>query len=425
MRVATKDRTSVKSAVQVPVMRFTADEIVLRPVDDLVPFPNNPKIHTPEQIAAIAANIKEFGFDQPILVDENSTILKGHGRHLAARKADLTKVPTIMRKGLTAAQKWAVVISDNSLPAMTGFDNKLLRVGLTTLAKLDYPLHLTGFSNVRLATFVGGSAGNGTPDDLPDLAPAISKPGDVWMMGKHRLICGDATDKKVVAKLLGEDDPKLMATDPPYNLETKGGGLHKKLTTRHGAKIEQSNLDDFEVSSLVPLRDTNVIFTSKRLLADYLDLAREKKLNWDVAVLHRKYPTPAHNGHLMPDLDYVVLIGKLAPRRGLEQDDYSKLFSTGHWDRPVPWAKPVELMNRILRLYSDGGDAVFEPYCGSGTMIIAAETTGRACLACELNPTYVDLAVRRWQKFASAKATLQGSKKTFDQLDKERSKAAA
>ena len=175
----------------------------------------------------------------------------------------------------------------------------------------------------------------------------------------------------------------------------------------------------------MPLRETNVIFTSKRLLADYLDLAREKKLNWDVAVLHRKYPTPTHNGHLMPDLDYVVLIGKLAPRRGLEQDDYSKLFSMGHWDRPVPWAKPVDLLNRILRLYSDGGDTVFEPYCGSGTMIIAAETTGRACLACELNPVYVDLAVRRWQKFSSSKAVLQNSKKTFDQIDKERSKAAA
>jgi DNA modification methylase len=419
-------KPSTKRRTVDAVLKFTADEIVLRKVEDLVAFPNNPKIHTPEQVAAIAANIKEFGFDQPILVDENNTILKGHGRHLAARKADLTQVPTIMRKGLSPAQKWAVVISDNSLPAMTGFDNKLLRVGLTTLAKLDYPLHLTGFSNVRLATFVGGSAGNGTPDDLPDLAPAISKPGDVWVMGKHRLICGDATDAKVVKKLLGDDVPKLMATDPPYSLETQGGGLHGKTThIRRGQKIAEASLGDFKVSELVPLRETNVIFTSKRLLADYLDLAREKKLNWDVAVLHRKYPAPAHNGHLMPDLDYVVLIGNLAPRRGLEQEDYSKLFSTGHWDRPVPWAKPVELLNRILRLYSDGGDAVFEPYCGSGTMIIAAETTGRVCLACELNPPYVDLCVRRWMKFSGQKATLQGSKKTFDQIEKERSKVAA
>ena len=221
-----------------PDLKFTAAEIVLRKVEELVPFPNNPKIHTEAQTAAIAENIKSHGFDQPLLIDEHDTILKGHGRALAARKIDLAEVPVIVRKGLTAAQKWAVVISDNALPAMTGFDNKLLRIGLTTLAKLDYPLHLTGFSNVRLATFIGGSAGNGTPDDLPDLAPAISKLGDIWVMGKHRLICGDATDKKVVAKVLGDDDPKLMATDPPYNLETKGGGIHKKLTTRHGAKIE-------------------------------------------------------------------------------------------------------------------------------------------------------------------------------------------
>ncbi len=171
------------------------------------------------------------------------------------------------------------------------------------------------------------------------------------------------------------------------------------------------------------LLETNVIFTSKELLADYLDLAREKKLTWDVAVLHRQLSLPNHNGHLMSDLDYIVLMGKIVPQRGLEHTDYSKLFSTGHWDRPVPWAKPVELLVRILKLYSQPGDALFEPYAGSGTTVIASEIMGRVCLAAEINPVYVDLAVRRWQKFTEKQAILAGTKKTFDQISKERSKA--
>lgn len=150
-----------RKPVATPEIRFTAEEIVLRKVDDLIPFPNNPKIHTAAQIDAIAANITAFGFDQPILIDETDTILKGHGRQLAARKAGLDLVPTIKRKGLSVAQKWAVVISDNALPAMTGFDNSLLRIGLTTLAKLDFDLKLTGFDDVQLVSFISGVSSEG------------------------------------------------------------------------------------------------------------------------------------------------------------------------------------------------------------------------------------------------------------------------
>jgi hypothetical protein len=408
--------------VSAPEIKFTAEEIVMRPVDDLIPFPNNPKIHTPEQIDAIATNILEFGFDQPILIDETDTILKGHGRQLGARKAERALVPTIVRPGLTPAQKWAIVISDNALPAMTGFDKGLLRIGLTTLAKLDYPLHLTGFDNVRLATFIGGAGGSGNPNDIPDLAPAVSRLGDVWLMGSHRLVCGDSSSEKITAKLFAER-PKLMLADPPYSAETRGGGIYSDMT--HTAKMKRDEVADFKVSDLCSLSEANVIFTSKDLLADYLDLARAKKLKWDVAVLHRQASVPNHNNHLMSDLDYVVLIGKIAPQHGLEHADYSKLFSCGHWERPVPWAKPVELISRLLRLYSIAGDLVFEPYAGSGTTIISAETLGRVCLAVELNPAYVDLAVRRWEKFSDKKAVLQGTKKTFDQVVKDRSKAAA
>ena len=408
-----------------PAIEFTASDIVMRHVDELKPFPNNPKIHTPAQVEAIAANIKAFGFDQPILVDETDTILKGHGRQLGARKAGVEIVPTIPRHGLSADDKWAIVISDNALPAMTGFDQSLLRVGLTQLAKVDYPLHLTGIENVHLATFIGAPAGGAAPNDIPEPeSTAISRRGDVWLLGAHRLICGDSSNAKTVEKLLGDDEPSFMCADPPYKFETQGGGIFPQKVP-HARKAASANVAQFEVAQLCALRTTNAIFTSKGLLADYLDLAREKKLDWDVAVLHRPNAVPASNGHLIPDLDYIVLIGKLAPKRGLENAEYSKFFSLGHWERPVPWAKPVELISRLLKLYTSAGDSVFEPYCGSGTTIIAAETLGRRCLAFEIDPVFADLAVRRWEKFANQKAVLQGTKRSFDQVVKERSKAAA
>lgn len=412
-----------KPKVEAPQIQFTASDIVMRPIDDLKPFPNNPKIHTAEQISAIASNIAAFGFDQPILIDENDTILKGHGRQLGARKAKLALVPTIVRAGLSADDKWAIVISDNALPAMTGFDQSLLRIGLTQLAKVNYPLELTGFDNVRLATFVGGAPGAGRePNAVPDLAPAISKRGDVWILDRHRLMCGDSSNAKSVAKLLGKDDPSVMLTDPPYSVEADGGGIYSDM--KHTAAMKRDVVHDFTVDQLCELRTTNIIFTSKPLLADYLDLAREEKLTWDVAVLHRAAAVPNHNNHLMSDLDYIVLMGDIAPKRGLDHEEYSKLFSTGHWDRPVPWAKPVELIERLLRLYTDAGDLVFEPYCGSGTTIIGCETLGRSCLAIELNPAYVDLTVRRWQTFSSKHAILEGTSKTFEKVSSERAKRA-
>lgn len=409
-------------------LKFTATDIVMRDPCELKPFPNNPKIHTPAQIDAIEANIREFGFDQPDLVDEDDFILKGHGRHLACLKIGC-QIPTIVRKGLTFDEKWAIVISDNALPAMTGFDNKLLRIGLTHLAKVDYPLHLTGFDKFRLAGFIGGNDGAGAdPDAAGELdARVVSQRGDVWLLGDHRLMCGDSSNGKTVEKLLDEDDPDLMATDPPYKYahDRNGGGVYRKPSTNQAKKIIAAGVDKFEVSKLCALRTTNLIFTSKELLPDYIDLARSTKETWDLFVLHRTAAIPANNGHLIPDLDYIVAIGSLAPQRGLEMADYSKLFSTGHWERPVPWAKPIALMVRILKLWSKPGDAVFEPYCGSGTTIIAAETCARRCLAIELKPEFVDLAVRRWQTFTKKPATLQATGKSFDQVARLRAKKAA
>lgn len=402
--------------------QWPADTIERRSVAELVSYPDNPRLHSESQVEEISNSMQEWGWTVPVLIDEENGIIAGHGRVMAARKLGIIDVPVMVARGWSSAQKRAYVIADNQIPQSATWDNKLLRMHFTQLAKVDYPLQLTGFDNVHLATFIGGRNGDSAPNDVPELAPAISKPGETWLMGKHRIVCGDSSNEKTVAKLFGTVEPKVMVTDPPYNAETSGRGIYANM--KHTAKMKRDVVDEFEVEQLCALRDTNVIFTSKELLPDYLDLARAKKLTWDVAVLHRAAAVPNHNNHLMSDLDYIVLMGKIAPKAGLEHADYSKLFSTGHWERPVPWAKPVELISRILRLYTDAGETVFEPYCGSGTTIIAAETLGRVCLAVELNAAYVDLTVRRWQKFAGKPAILQGTKKTFDQIAKERIKAA-
>lgn len=390
----------------------------MRSADDLVPFPNNPKTHNEEQISTLASNIEKFGFDQPVLVDEDSTVLKGHGRRLAARKLGV-KVPTIVHKGLSFEDKWAIVISDNAIPAMTGFDQGLLRIGLTSLAKANYDLKLTGFDQVRLATFIGGTnVPTSNPDEQPELEEKpITKKGESWQLGEHVLHCSDSE------KFKPTEDVRLVLSDPPYELDGVGGGIQAKRT--YPDKIMAAGIDKFSVDSLKTFAKTNVFFTSKKLVPNYIQLAIDKNLPWDLNVMHRANAMPNIAAHMMTDLDYIILMGAMNPARGLELPNYSKMISLGHWERPVPWAKPIQVLTKYIRLFSGVGDLVFDPYCGSGSTIIACATEGRCCIGVEISPVFVDLAVRRWEKFAGKKAILVGTKKTFDQIEKERSKIAA
>jgi ParB-like chromosome segregation protein Spo0J len=389
-------------------------------IERLKPYGGNPRKND-NVVDRMCDAIREFGFRIPIVARSDGLIVDGHLRYKAAMQLGIKSVPVALADSLSDTQIRAFRLLANESASWAQWDVSLLRFELTELAKLDYDLKLTGFEDVRLATFIGGNEGTGDPDAGAELdETAITAIGDTWLLGKHRLTCGDSANAKTVKAVLGADKPKLMATDPPYNLETEGGGIFSDMG--HSADIKRADIGDFAVASLPVLLETNVFFTSKVLLPEYLDLARSKKLTWDVAVLHRQAAVPNHNNHLMSDLDYIVLMGKIAPKAGLEHADYSKLFSIGHWDRPVPWAKPVELIARLLRLYSLAGDVVFDPYAGSGTTIIAAESVGRVCLGIDRNPIFVDLAVRRWQKWSGRKATLQGTRKTFDHVEKEKAR---
>lgn len=427
-----------------PDIKFTASDIVMRPIDELKPFPNNPKIHTAEQVSALSANILAFGFDQPILIDEGDTILKGHGRQLGARKAKLTMVPTIVRSGLSADDKWAIVISDNALPAMTGFDQSLLRIGLTQLAKVDYPLNLTGFDDVRLAAFgIGDGAPQSDPDEEQEPAAIeISKLGDIWLMGAHRIACGSSTDKKTVDALLDGDEPRLMVTDPPYGVEYDPNWRNSADRSTHikGLKIGATavgvvqNDDRSDWSEAWALFAGDVAYVWHAGLHASVVFESLKKGGFEVRsqIMWNKQTHIIGRGDYHWKHEpcwYAVRKGKAGNfnRSGAEGRKQNTVWDIAHRSSETGHStqKPIECMKRPIENNSKVGDQIYEPFAGSGTTIIAAEMTGRACLAVELSPAYVDVCIRRWQEFTGKKATLQSSGKTFDQIAKTRSKAAA
>lgn len=260
-----------------PSKAWRAEKIVWRNPKDLKPHPDNPKVHPPEQLRALGEAFGEFGFDQPILVDELDTILKGHGRNEAATLKSMPEVPTIVRPGLSEAQKLALVISDNQLPQLGSWDGKLLRLGMGKLQKLNYPLKLLGFDNVRLATFIGQAAGAAgmSPDEQPPLQDrAIARKGDVWELGEHVLHCADCSNVKLPESI------RLQLADPPYELgDLEGGGIQAKRA--YPKKMAAAGVDSFSADQVGLVAKTNVFFTSKALVPDYLQLAIEKDQPWD------------------------------------------------------------------------------------------------------------------------------------------------
>lgn len=396
------------------------------PLDQIKPSKDNPKSHPPEQVTALAGIFVEHGPDQPIVVDEDGVVIKGHGRLLAAYEAGLSEYPVFIRRGLTEIQKKALRISDNAIAEKSGWIEDLLRVDLNELSLAGYDMPLIGFEHEELIEYMAQPP---VKDVDPDKTPAppikpVSAAEDLWLLGNHRLLVGDSSKDEDVARVLNGQKPAATITDPPYEMETEGGGLFGSGKVSHARAIKAANIHQFSPSDLKLESQVNVFFTSKPLVPAYIALAVARGLAWDLAVMHRGAAVPNHGGHLMSDLDYIVLIGKLAPQKGLAHADYSKLFSEPtHWERPVPWAKPISTMSRLVRLFSRAGGIVYEPYCGSGTTLIAAEMTKRRCFAIEKAAAYADVTILRWQELTGTTAVLDGDGRTFEQITKARAKS--
>ncbi len=410
----------------------------------LIPYVRNSRTHSDAQVAQIAASIREFGFTNPVLLDEANGIIAGHGRVLAARKLGMQDVPAIRLAHLTEAQKRAYVIADNKLALNAGWDEELLRLELKDLQDLNFDVALTGFSTEELDALMAppGTEGLTDPDAVPE-APEhpVSVPGDVWLLGRHRLACGDCTDPLVVEKALAGVKPHLMVTDPPYGvnydpnwrnepekLNLKSGSAMKPRTAAVGRVLNDDRSDWTETWALFP-GDVVYIWHGERQSPELVAHLRNCGFEPRNLIVWAKSSLVISRGHYHPQHEtcwYAVRKSATAHWAGdrkqstLWQIDKPRKSETGHGTQ-----KPVECMRRPIENNSSPGQAVYEPFSGSGTTIIAAEMTGRACHAIELNAAYVDVAIKRWQEFTGQAATLEGDGRSFTDVATERCKAAA
>lgn len=393
-------------------------EVVYRPVADLLPYARNSRTHSDAQVAQIAGSIREFGFTNPILIDEERGIIAGHGRLAAANRLGMTEVPTIMLAGLSKAQIRALVIADNKLALNAGWDNDMLKVELGELQTEGFDLNMIGFSEKELNGIMGElRTGLTDPDDAPP-APVepVTRPGDLWLLGKHRLLCGSSIVATDVARLLDGVKPMLMVTDPPYGVNydpTWRDRVRRADGSRVGVgargKVENDDQNDWrEAWALFPgdvayvwhgslhtarvaesleasgfaLR-SNIIWDKTRLVIGRGDYHWQHEPCWYAV---RK----GGKGHWFGDRKQTTVW----------QIPHIK-SETGHGTQ-----KPVDCMRRPIENNSSPGQVVYEPFSGSGTTIIAGTQTDRIVYAMELSPAYVDVAVHRWQNFTGKKAVL-------------------
>jgi DNA modification methylase len=379
-------------------------------------------------VAQIAASIREFGWTNPVLIDGADGIIAGHGRLLAARKLGLTEVPCIVLDHLSETQKRALIIADNKLALNAGWDSEMLGLELQELAAEDFDMGLVGFTDDELAALLAEKTeGLTDPDETPEPpADPVSVLGDVWVLGKHRIVCGDSTDADTVAKCLNGVTPHLMVTDPPYGVEYDADWRNKAMRIdgtaiggRAVGKVENDDRADWsEAWALFP-GDVAYVWHAGNMAHTVAESLTKTGLNIRAQIIWNKSVLVIGRGDYHPKLEpcwYAVRKGKTGHYVGGRKQttvwdiDKPRKSETGHSTQ-----KPVECMRRPIENNSSAGQAVYEPFSGSGTTIIAGEMTGRSIHAIELNPAYVDVAVIRWQEFTGEKAVHEDGR-LFDDL---------
>jgi len=403
-------------------------QIEYRPIEALIPYARNSRTHSDAQVAQIAASIREFGWTNPVLVDGDNGIIAGHGRVLAARKLGFEQVPVIELAHLTESQKRAYVLADNKLAENAGWDDELLRIELEALQAAGFDLSMTGFDDDELAALMAELAGNeGLTDDdaVPEVTDdPVSQPGDVWLLGEHRVLCGDATDPVALETLMGSDLADMAFTDPPYNVNYANTAKDKQRGTHR--PILNDNLGEgfagFLSAACANLLNYNkgavyIAMSSSEL--DTLQLAfRGAGGKWSTFIIWAK------NTFTLGRADYQrqyepILYGW---RDGVDHFWCGDRDQGDVWfiNKPVkndlhPTMKPVELVERAIRNSSKTRDIVLDLFGGSGTTLIAAEKTQRRARLVELDPKYVDVIVKRWQDYTGKQATRLKDGASFDE----------
>lgn len=403
------------------------------PLNRLVPYARNPRTHSEAQIAQIAASMVEFGFTNPILVDKKAVIIAGHGRLAAARKLGLDVAPVIVLDHLTPTQRRALVIADNRIAESAGWDDAMLQVELMALKEESFDLSLTGFDPDELADLLAGEEGatEGQTDD--DVAPEVpevpvSRLGDVWLLGNHRVLCGDSTMATSFEVLMAEIRAGMVFCDPPYNVDYANSAKDKLRGTNR--PILNDNLGDgfydFLLAALAPTIascDGAIYVAMSSSELDTLQAAfREAGGKWSTFVIWAKNTFTLGRADYQRQYEPILYgwpVG--ATRHWCGDRDQSDVWQIKkpHKNDLHPTMKPVELVERAIRNSSRPGNIVLDPFGGSGTTLIAAEKTGRLAYLIELDPKYVDVIVRRWQDWTGKQATRENDGVAFDDLTQE------
>lgn len=430
--------------------------ISYRAIDELKPNPTNPRRHSPSQIRRLRQMIKRFGFRVPLLIDANATIIAGHGRWQAARLEGLPELPTITIEDLTEAEVKAFIIGDNRIAELSTWDDKVLAEQFLELSQIspDLSLELTGFDmaeiDFRIESLQQPAAGGPDPADIVPAAAGspVTRPGDLWLLGPHRVVCGDARDAGTYAALLDGKRAAAVFTDPPYNVAIQG----------HASGLGQVQHREFAMASgeMTDGEFTNFLRTTLRQLAEHagdgaliyfcmdwrhlqeaLEAARSlgvSLVNICVWVKHN-----AGMGSFYRSQHELVLVLKRGRGRHLNNvqlgrygrnrsnvwhyrgaNDFGRGAGEGNLIELHPTAKPVAMVADAIMDCTKRGDIVLDAFLGSGTTLIAAERTGRTCCAIEIDPLYVDTAVRRWQSWTRGAAHHAATGLSFDETAQQR-----
>jgi DNA modification methylase len=392
-----------------------SDKVERWPLARLIPHARNARTHSEEQVAQIAGSIAEFGFVNPVLVGDDGVIVAGHGRVMAARKLGLSEAPVIVLSHLTPVQRRALMIADNQIATNAGWNDEMLAAELASLKEEEFDLELLGFDHAEIDRLLAG-----TDDEAADLdeapeppAEPISRPGDLWICGEHRVLCGDALILADAEKVLGGELADMAFTDPPYNVnyantaKDKLRGKNRPILNDSLGEDFGALLNDACVNILTLTKGAVYICMSSSELDQLQKAFREAGGKWSTFVIWAKNTFTLGRSDYQRQYEPILYGWKYGTDHywcGARDQGDVWFFDKPHKNDLHPTMKPVALVERAIRNSSKSRDIVLDPFGGSGTTMIAAEHAGRRARLIELDPKYVDVIVQRWQEATGGQA---------------------
>lgn len=398
-------------------MQITKSYIEHVAIEALIPYARNSRTHSDAQVAQIAASIREFGFTNPVLIDEQGGVIAGHGRIMAARKLSLPEVPCIRLGHLTDAQKRAYVIADNKLALNAGWDDEMLALEFAELSEMGFDLELTGFTADEIDALkpVEMEPGLTDEDATPEVpADPVTKPGDVWQLGKHRVMCGDSTSIDAVESLLEGRKAQMVHTDPPYGVEYQSNWRNVEKCV-----IVFQHVEFLDIAPVIDACSDGWVFvwTSWKVLTKWIDQFSSfgyptNQVIWykpggGIGDLKRTFSS---------DYETALVWHRGAELTGKRIGSVWKVSKDGATEYLHPTQKPVALAEEALDKTTKPGWLILDLFGGSGSTLIACEKTGRHARLMELDPKYCDVIVKRWQDFTGKQATLESTGQAFNEV---------